>query len=291
MKKQQKEQIKKALKAYIDRFDSQGQASRTLKGVSSATCSQILNNRWELISDEMWRNVATQVGYEETQWNGVQTRDFKLLTALLSDAQKHSDVFAVVGDAGSGKTYCLKQYAKAHKRAYLLCCNEYWNRKYFLTELLRTIGCNPGSLTMAEMTTEAVRRLKLQDHPILIMDEADKIKDVVLYFFITIYNQLEGHCAIILCATNYLRKRLEFGLKRDKKGYPEIWSRIGGKPFNLDGLGFSDVVQICSVNGMQDRKRIKEVYHESNGDLRRVKRLVDAFNRDLNDDLNLYKRP
>ncbi len=291
MKDQDKEQIKQALMAYVTRFDSQGKASRTLNGVSSATISQMLNNRWELIAEEMWRNVAAQVGYEQTQWKGVQTRDFKLLTALLKDAQKHSDVFAVIGRAGTGKTYCLKQYAGEHRRSYLLCCNEYWNRKYFLSELLRTIGVNPGSLTMAEMTTEAVRRLKTQDRPILILDEADKLKDVVLYFFITLYNHLENRCAIILCATDYLRKRLEFGLKRDKKGYPEVWSRIGGKPFKLDGLSFSDVVQVCSVNGVQDKKSIKEIYNECGRDLRRVRRLVDAFNRGSNDDLNLYKRP
>ena len=290
MKKKQKEQIKKALEAYVARFDAQGQASRTLKGVSSATISQMLNYHWESISPEMWRNVAAQIGYEETPWNGVQTRDFKLLTALLKDAQKHSDVFAVIGKAGTGKTYCLKQYAMEHRRAYLLCCNEYWNRKYFLTELLRTVGSNPGSLTMADMAAEAVRHLKVQERPILILDEADKLKDVVLYFFITIYNQLEGRCAIIMCATDYLKKRLEFGLKRDKKGYPEIWSRIGGKPFQLDGLSLSDVIQVCTVNGVEDKNLIKEIYTDSNGDLRRVKRKVDAVNRCTSDDLNLFKR-
>ena len=39
------------------------------------------------------------------------------------------------------------------------------------------------------------------------VDEADKLSDQVLYFFITL-NKLEDHCGIVLMATDYLQKKI-----------------------------------------------------------------------------------
>ena len=289
MKDRDKEQIKKALRRYADRFESQNKAANSLKGVSSATVSQMLSEHWELIKDEMWRNVASQIGHEENQWQGVQTGDFKRLTALLRDAQAYSDVFAIMGDAGTGKTYCLKQYVRESMQAYLVCCNEYWNRRYFLLEILTVMGCNWKGLTSAEMLTECVRQLKKRERPLLILDEADKLSDRVLFFFITLYNQLEDRCGIVLCATDHLEKRLERGLFFNKRGYKEIWSRVGRKVIALKGLTFSDVVQVCAANGIQGHRAIKEIYKGCCGDLRRVRREIDKLKRSLNSDLRLIK--
>jgi len=272
-----KQAIKEKLTGYIERFDSQNKAANSLSSVSSATLSQIQNNNWELIKDEMWRNIASQIGFEENQWNGVETRDYKLLTRTLIDAQEHSNVFAVTGSAGSGKTFTLKTFSENNKKAYLIQCAEYWNRKFFLAELLTKMGRDYSGLTVAEMMHEAVRTLKIQDKPLLILDEADKLSDQVLYFFITIYNQLEDHCGIVICATDHLAKRINRGRKLNKKGYNEIYSRIGRKFIELKGVGSTDVEQICRANGVTDTKAIKDIFEDSEYDLRRVKRKIHGI--------------
>ena len=43
----------------------------------------------------------------------------------------------------------------------------------------------------------------------MVLDEADKLSDQVLYFFISLYNKLEDRVGIILCATDYLEKRIK----------------------------------------------------------------------------------
>ncbi|MDR1054708.1 MAG: hypothetical protein LBL90_02535 [Prevotellaceae bacterium] len=40
----------------------QNKAANSLKNVSSASISQILNGNWELIKVEMWRNIGSQIG-------------------------------------------------------------------------------------------------------------------------------------------------------------------------------------------------------------------------------------
>ncbi|HRY33422.1 MAG TPA: ATP-binding protein [Bacteroidales bacterium] len=273
----QKQQIADRLRTYSDRYESQNKASRSLRSVSGGTISQILNSNWEQISDEMWRNIASQVGYLESEWQLVETRDMKMMTSLLDDARINANVFAVTGDAGSGKSVAMRQYAEKHKRIYLLQCAEYWNRKMFLQELLSSMGRDYSGYTVAEMMYEVVRSLKVTQNPVIIMDEADKLNDHVLYFFITLYNHLEDRCGIVMCATDHLEKRIKRGLKLNKKGYKEIYSRIARRFINLKGPGSTDISAICMANGIAERDRIRKVVEESEYDLRRVRRAIHAL--------------
>ena len=271
-----KQNICNSLRAYCDRYESQNRAANSLKGVSSATISQMLNNNWELIKDEMWRNVASQIGYKDERWEAVSTANFKRMQALLADVKDNSLVMAITGDAGTGKTFAAKHFAENKKQTYLLCCNEYWNRKLFLAELLTAMGRDYNGYTVGEMMHEAVRALKTQENPLIILDEADKLSDQVLYFFITLYNQLDGECGIVMTATNHLEKRLKRGIKLNKKGYTEIWSRLGRKCIELKGVSAADITAICDANGITEARKVDAIIEDSESDLRRVKRKIHA---------------
>lgn len=272
-----KQQIANALRGYCERYDSQAKAANSLKNVSPATISQMLNCKWELIRDDMWRNVAAQIGWKEEKWNAVATRDFTTLTRILGDVKDNALVMAVTGDAGSGKTFALKQYTETNKQVYMLCCNEYWNQKAFLNELLQAMGRDASGLTVNDMMLEAVRYLKMQESPLLILDEADKLSDKVLYFFISLYNALEGECGMLMVATSHLELRIRKGVKANRKGYNEIWSRIGRKCVTLKGVSAADITAVCEANGVTDRRDIDLVINDSESDLRRVRRKIHAI--------------
>ncbi|MCX7100096.1 MAG: ATP-binding protein [Methylobacter sp.] len=277
MESTKKDQIVEKVREYITRFESQNKAANSLKGVSAATISQVLNGNWELIKDDMWRNIGSQVGYTETEWAAVETRDFKVLSKLMIDAQLNSNVYAITGHAGTGKTFTVRQFAANNRRVHLLQCAEYWNKKMFMQELLSAMGKDYAGATIGEMMQEIVSELKRQKNPLIVLDEADKLTDQVLYFFITLYNQLEDQAGIILCATNYLEKRIKRGVKLNKKGYNEIYSRIGRKCIELKGLSAGDISAICQANGIEDRNDIQEVIQDCESDLRRVKRSIHAL--------------
>lgn len=265
------------LREYINTHGSQNKAANSLKGVSSATISQMINDNWDLIKDDMWRNVSAQIGYTDNEWVAVETRDFKALTHFLTDAQLHSNVYAITGAAGTGKTFTIRQYIAKNKRAYTLCCAEYWNKKMFLQELLSAMGRDYAGSSIGEMMQEVVGELKRQQNPLIILDEADKLTDQVLYFFITLYNQLEDQAGIILCATNFLDKRIQRGIKLNKKGYNEIYSRIGRKCIELKGLTASDISAVCEANGIAGHVDLQNIIADSMSDLRRVKRKIHAL--------------
>ena len=272
-----KQKISLELSKYVQRQGSQNKAANSLKGVSPATVSQILHQNWDLISDEMWRNIAAQIGYKDTDWNVVETMDYRILTALLNDAQEYHNVFAVTGDAGTGKSFAIKQYCLNNRRAYMLSCSEYWNRRIFLQELLMAMGRDPIGYSMEAMIYHAIHTLKKEDSPLIIIDEADKLSDAVLYFFITLYNHLEDHAGIVLVATSYLEKRLKCGLQYNKKGYNEIYSRIGRKCIELKGVSANDIAMVCEANGLNQKDQISKVISDCEGDLRRVRRGIHAL--------------
>ena len=277
MKQTEKRAIADKLKAFVAGKESQNAAAKTLRGVSSATISQVLNDKWELISDEMWRTIATQIGYDPRRWAVVETEGYRRMYHVLSDAQENSLVFAVVGDAGCGKSQAIKAYAESNRGVLVLSCSEYWNRKHFLTELLQSMGVESAGTTVVDMMRDAVYQLKRREGLLLVLDEADKLSDQVLHFFITLYNQLEETVGIVLCATQYLDKRIRRGVANNRKGYREIFSRVGRKFIPMPVVNGGDIEAVCVANGVTDRRVIADIKEDSDCDLRRVKRLVHAY--------------
>lgn len=273
----EKQQIKAKLAEFCEIKGGQNKAANALHGVSSATISQVLNDNWELISEEMWRTIASQTGYDPRAWVVVETRGYKRMYGLLQDAQNNAVVFAVTGDAGCGKSEAIKSYAANNRHVYNLSCSEYWNRKHFMTELLQCMGIDSTGCTVPEMMSDIILALKKKENPLVVLDEADKLSDQVLYFFISLYNKLEDHVGIMLCATDYLEKRIKKGIRTNRKGYKEIYSRVGRKFIPIQIVNSEDVAAVCIANGVADPEAINEVIEDCENDLRRVKRKIHAI--------------
>ena len=276
---EEKEMIRVRLGEYCEMKGSQKRAATSLVGVSPATVTQIVTGKWELINEKMWRSVAAQIGVKQTRWNIVETRNYKALSDIFADAQENALVLAVCGEAGTGKSLTAAHYGAENPNVYVLACSEYWNRKTFLRELLRVMGKNPAGDTVGDMVDDVVMELKRRENPLIILDEADKLSDQVMFFFITFYNKLEDYCGIVLMATDYLEKKVRRGLRLNKKGYKEIYSRIGRRFVAMPGLSATDISDVCRANGVESLREIDTVKKDCEGDLRRVKRKCHALNR------------
>ncbi len=271
-----KQQIAADLRKYVDNMagGSANKASKLLNKVSNAYVSMMLAGKWESISDDAWRNVQKQVCNVQGEWMLVETAASGRLSKLIAEAAQHANTFGIVGDAGTGKTFTAKKHAS--QNIFLVCCNEYYNRKTFLAELLQKMGKDGGGYTVSEMMQTVVATLLKLDKPAIILDEADKLSDQVLYFFISLYNQLYGKCGLILMATDHLEKRVDKGIRLNKKGYKEIYSRLGRKFIPLPAPNRSDVTNVAKANGITSEEKIAEIFNKCDGDLRRVERLIYA---------------
>ncbi|MFT0282222.1 AAA family ATPase [Bacteroides thetaiotaomicron] len=279
----EKNAISERLRAYVAKYPSQTKAAGSLKGVSVGTVSNILNGRFENISDEMFRNVASQVGGMGTpSWQIVETGAYQEITEVLSDAQRWRSVRWVTGEAGCGKSTTARVYLQDHKEVFYILCSEDMKKGDFVREIARTVGIRTEGCNIREVWGLILDDIIQMDAPLLVFDEADKLTEPVFHYFISLYNKLEEKCGVVFLSTDYIVKRISNGLKYQKPGYKEFFSRIGRKFFTLEPTDQNDVYIICTANGLTSRQDIDAVMKEAatcDYDLRRVKDSIHKVKR------------
>lgn len=274
----QKKEIAVLLKQYVERKKSQGHsqavAADMLQNISEATVIGILQNKWQSISDDMWRNVGVQVGWRKKQNSFVNTLNTLLLMTMFNAAKEHGEMIAVTGEAGTGKTFTARFFCDSMKgkNAWFIQCAEYWNKKQFLVEILKSMGKNHEGLNVYQLMEKIVYELRKQDEPVLIFDEVDKLRPEILLFFITLYNKLHKMCGIVWMSTDTIESDINKGIARGKKGYKELYSRIGKAYVKLEQMDDQEISNICKANGITDSNRIQTVINECEGDVRRLDR-------------------
>lgn len=279
-----KNEIRNALNEYCDNYSSRNRAAESLSGVSSATISQILNSKYASISDDMFIRIASQIGYSFEQWVLTESTAMTQVTFALSDAQLYKNVTWVVGDAGCGKTTAAIEYRKSHRNVFYILCSEDMHRSDFVREIAKQAGSPTDTNNLREMLDRAIDTIAYLNNPLVIFDEGDKLTDSVFNYFISIYNRMEGHCGIVFLSTDFIKRRMDSGLRYNKKGYKEINSRIGRRFFEVNPTSQADIYGICMANGLADEAEIKKVLkdaEQSENDLRRVKKMVHARKRSI----------
>lgn len=279
----EKDQIRENLRVYTARYASQNKASSSLKSVSVAVISKVLNGKYDNISDEMWRNIALQVArVKETGWQIVETPAYQEIQYALDDAQRWRNVTWVVGEAGCGKTTTAHLYTDKNRDVFYILCSEDMKKGDFVREIAQKVGIRTEGHNIREAWSLILDDIIQMEQPLLVFDEADKLTEPVFHYFISMYNKLEDKCGIVFLSTDYIKRRIERGLRYQKPGYKEFYSRIGRKYFELEETTANDVYSICVANGVQDKKKIEEIIRDTEScdfDLRRVKKAVHRTKR------------
>ena len=271
-----KSEIRNRLAKYCQRYPSNNMAAASLKNISTATISNILNEKWNNISEDMWKRLESQLVKNEG-WQIFSTRAYQDMTVYMGYCQQHSSVMWIAAPAGIGKSTASSSYAALHRNVFRLTCAPDMTRSDFVHELAAQVGVRTNGMSIRSAFGEVLRHIVTLDNPLLVFDEADKLADSVMYYFISIYNALEDRCGIVFLSTAAIKKRITNGVLRDKKGYDEIESRICRRYVDLTPVSAGEIEQICLANGLQDPAaigRVKADVRAYGNDLRRVKQSV-----------------
>ena len=273
MTNEQKQQVKNALVRYALSFPTQTEAAANLTGVSAGTISQIRNNNWDLVSDNMWQHVARQVGYYVATWAAADTSTYMLLRILLGDAQNYCMTYGIAIAKGLGKTFSATRFRQEHENVCYFSCNEVLSRRTFITALLHIEGLDATGSTI-ELMEKFVKHITNKSAPIIILDDADKLKDIVMHFAVTISNKLAGKAGVILLGGKELRTKILDGVRLKKEGFDEIYKTIGRRFVTLDECSAKDIELVCSANGVHDLDLVKFIITECKGNLHVATRLI-----------------
>lgn len=281
MPEELKDQIREQLIQYRDRFPNNEVCANTLKQVSASTIRNILSRNFKNISDAMWRNIRAQIGGSgKIDWVFVNTSVVEDLKFIMKETQEEQGFTWAVSAAGSGKTVSASLYSRERKNVFHVQCDADMSKSEFAIELARAVGLRVNTQKKARhVIMEVCEYLAEVEDPLLIFDEGDKLKDAILYYFITIYNKLNEVAGVLFLSTDYMERRMENGLRYNKPGYQELWSRLGRKFYQVDNNTTNDVQYICVENGLTADKDLQTVKNDAIAaglDLRRVRKKVVA---------------
>lgn len=273
-----KNKIKAALSAYVLRYKSAKKVSENIE-VSTATISQVLNNNWELISDEMWRKIAAGINYSDKVWNIGATSVYVKLNSFFAEAQNNpKGIDAFVINSSLGKSIAVDSFCASNSNVYYIRCHRFMTIRALFKDILKAMG-KDSSGTLLDMLDNLVSYLQRDEKPLLIIDEVDKLKDEVLEMFVDIENKLHHKCGIVFLATPYLKKRIEQSVSRNKRGFAELYSRAKKVFWDLtpSKKEFArDVKIICHANGVTDDAVIAEFTNKCENDFRVLTDLITA---------------
>lgn len=277
MTQKEKQKIVDLLAIFIKNKGSQNKAANSLKGVSSAVLSHLMNGNWEPYTDEMFRKIGNQIGYNSSSWQFVNTTNAGFILQTLDKVKQQQSVVTILAVAGSGKSEITKKYASENNDVIRIECASYWDEKRFLQEILLKMGIRNPHNRIPQMMEEIINAIDTYDTPPqLQFDEVDKLGDRLLYFLITFYNELKWKCSIVLLSTYYFKKRLEDGYRNRRKGYEELLSRFGTF-IEFEQTSAADVFLLCEGQGIQEKSIQKLISKKSNSDLRVATELIRIY--------------
>ncbi len=276
MTNEQKRQVREALIRYTANFDTQTQAAESLQGISSSTISQVKNNNWELLSERLWHHIARQVGFYCGEWQPADTSGYLLLRILFSDAQHYNMAYGVSMETGLGKTFTAGQYTREQENVYFMAGSTEYNRKSFMTLMLRSAGLDATG-TVPELMSRFADHVAAQEAPLVIIDDAHKLKDRVLHLLVLLANSLAGKAGIIIMGSPELRMRIVEGVRLKKVGFDEIYKSIGRRFITLTTLAMKDVEAVCRANGVHDDDIIEYITSECGNSLHAASRLIHQY--------------
>lgn len=237
---------------------SQNEAARQL----NMTAAHLINFRdanWGKISLKKFNQVAALVGY--SGWRTCETENLIVATSLADQAQQHARMIALTGYTGSGKTSALKLYARKTPQAYYVLCDAEMNKKRFLFAILQAIGVrsDDAGSNVGEMIDAVCRKLNGEASPLLILDDSGKLSDSLLRIIQIIYDRTEGQAGILLAGTEYLKESIDHKARKNRMGFRELKRRVAYWE-EMTSMTKTDVVNICTTNGITDKTAIGYLY-------------------------------
>lgn len=264
---------------WITRLGSQSKVAEKI-GVSVASLSLWLNGKYGADTSKMDAKIAAALGYQEDGWQVVTSiANYRKIEFVVRSCKQESMWMAISNKAGSGKTQTLEHlFNRDFSGSVIFIQAEEWNARQFLLELAeRTCGVPKRAYTdiptLLKLITEYLNRLAA-DQPLLIIDEADKLRPAALRKLIPIYNRTEHRLGCVLAGTENLHKEIARGVRNNLKGYDEIDSRLGRTFIDLPGATEQEVRDICLANRL-DNEAAGRVWNE----VEKVKKITKVKSR------------
>ncbi|PSM52766.1 bacteriophage DNA transposition protein B [Campylobacter blaseri] len=272
------------LRKQIDEFISKNGISRNvfaknidinpsyLAGYMKEGKSFKYSDKVEALAKKYLDNYTPRKEISQDELPFIATKDAKAINAVISWVAQDRDMGVVIGEAGTGKSRAVKEYASNHPEVVLIEATISTSARVLFKILSDKF--NVGASKSIDETIRAVANELKKVQKMIIIDEAEHLP----------YRALEGirrmydfsGSPVVLVGTKKLLMNLTGG-KKNNLEYEQLSSRIGSK-WNLEGLvnakGDKDLVEVCKHFGVVDKNDVDLVKSLTRGNFRKTEKLL-----------------
>jgi DNA transposition AAA+ family ATPase len=149
-----------------------------------------------------------------------ETAVMEQVRRAITIAQDDAAIAIIIGEAGSGKTTALRQYAKESYSALLIDVDPSFSQVVLMNEIARALGVEDKGGTNA-VISRIIEALKDRD-AVLIIDEADYLSDSSLELVRRIIND-KARTGVVLVGL----PTLEYKIRNLRNDHEQLRSRVG----------------------------------------------------------------
>lgn len=241
-------------------------------GISHAVLTYVTQEQWENVSDEMIYKIVNSLKTSVSGYKLVNTCNVETIKRLCRYAKTLHHMYGLIGYSGSGKTTALKLFYKANKNVFYVESKHTMNRKQFFAAILKELGINYVG-TVYDMVTRIEEEFNSLENPLLIVDEAGKLSHNLILDLHDLRNATMHNLGIVLAGCEYFKENMEKGVRNDKQGLEEFYSRI----------------VTWQTLGTPSKKEVEAIYKANNVDLESVSGKKYGNFRDVYNIVNEYQ--
>ena len=270
---EQREQISVAAKTKIERQGiSQNQLAKSA-GINASYISTILKapnglfgTSGKPVPYNIFRDLARALGMD---LDVVQTTPYMQVMSHLTLAKETAQCSIIEGASGTGKTFAIAQYVRTRPRAtYVVTCAGDHTAKQFMIEVCKAMRIGLGEKpSRHDMRVQVAQKLAKEPSSVLIIDEAENLKQPVYESIKAIYDSIEGKSAIVLVGASgyfdWLDKRA--GNTKGNTCFPQIFRRFRTEPLLLNEMSQSEAAEILNHYGVEDKAERSKLVNKAAG--------------------------
>lgn len=185
------------------------------------------------ISAKYFNALADLCGYktEKVYWQTQPTDQTNAILANLKDARENHLTITLVGETGSGKSYTASLFASKNPLdTFIITAGSSDTLNDLIDKIVDELNVHStgnSKSTKLRWIARKMEMLKNYGHkPMLIIDEAEFLKQAALCAMKELYDNLNEFCSIVFIGTDQLVDNIERLKRRNKAGIPQFHRRI-----------------------------------------------------------------
>jgi DNA transposition AAA+ family ATPase len=241
------------------------------KGFSVAYLNDMLKgklttgNKQTEIDDKYFHRVAQAIGMSvrKSYRKHHDLDNYHRCMNTFSDARDSRMPFAIDGTTGEGKTYSALEYLRMNpKNTYYVRCDGDLTAKSFFLELSHSLHMHMSG-PIYDIRKNVIQKLKNESDALLIIDEAENLKDRAWESLKRIMDDLKGYCGIVFIGANEFEAQLQKKADKMKGCFPQVLRRLREGGINhLFDLSVDDAIDICKSYGITSKQHVKAMFEK-----------------------------